>query len=96
MKAPKLFSNLWRRTMRAEFSSVGLSQNLWTPTVDEDDVVQLAQPAADMADKAVTVSGLTAPAELEVMVAGVPTDTTIKNGMVVIFNIEGVAVGVLG
>jgi hypothetical protein len=96
MKAPKLFSNLWRRTMRAELSSVGLSQNIWTPTVDLSDVVQLAQPAADLADKAVTVSGLTAPATLDVMVAGVPTATTIDNGMVVIFNIEGVAVGVLG
>ncbi len=93
--ATKLFSKLWRRANKEEQASIGVCEGTWTPVVDGTDVL-LTQPSDAMANKAVEVTGMPGARDLQVgPVVGSQTAIAIDDGMVVVFNISGVAVAVL-
>ncbi len=87
-----LFSKKALGALKAEASiGYGVCDGTWTPTVSGGNVV-LTQPSTELANKAVEVTGLVAPADLTV---GSET-YTIDNGNVVVFNITGDVVAAHG
>lgn len=90
----KLFSKSWRQKMKAEAdASFGVCDGIWTPVVDTG-VITAPQLTANatLANKALQVTGLVAPA-----VATVGADDyTVSNGNIAIFNIDGDVVTFLG
>lgn len=93
MTTPKRFTKLWYALQNRELAEVGVSQQYWTPVLDTGDVV-LATPSADLANLSVEVSGLLgAPAALTLLNGDV---VDIADGMLVIFNLTGHPVGVIG
>lgn len=88
----KLFTKGWRKEMKSEAETgFGVCDGIWTPVVQTGAIV-IALPNAELANKAVEVTGLVAPAELTIGA----TTYDVSNGNIVVFNITGNIVAALG
>lgn len=93
MGKKKRFTKGWWNSLNSEMKTVGVCHDYWTPEVDLSDVITLVQGETNpYANKALEVENLSAQATI-----AVGADFyTVDNGNVVVFNLSGNCVQVIG